>query len=304
MILFSYSALRKLLYNPIAYYNYYILNMKEDSLESFLVEGKLIHCLLLQNDKFDDLFIVNYVDNPSDSVVSLLDTLYKDIEVKGGSLVDYKPKILSLLKDIKLYQSIKTDEDRLAKVITDKANSYWTFKLNSVDKLIIDSSTFNKCNKVVNDIKENPSVMFLLGDELYCEVHTEEELSMEYTEYGIKGVIDRYTIDHANKTINLIDFKTTSKPLREFVKSVDIYDYWLQMAVYRRLILNKYSDYALFCYFIVVDQFNLAYDFMVTESTLLEWDNKLSEVLNTAEWHVKNNDYKLPYLFATKQIVL
>jgi len=78
------------------------------------------------------------------------------------------------------------------------------------------------------------------------------------------------------------------------------------MAIYRRLILHKYGhlNYTINCYFIVTDQYNLVYDFLITEETLQEWDTKLSEVLVAVEWHVKNEEYKLPYLFATKQIVL
>ena len=56
--MFSYSSLNKLLHSAPLFYNWYILKERQDSLESYLVEGKVIHCLILEEGMFDKQFIV------------------------------------------------------------------------------------------------------------------------------------------------------------------------------------------------------------------------------------------------------
>ena len=55
---FSYSSINKLLYSPAAFYRHYILNQREDMVDAHLVAGKVLHCLLLEPEKFNDEFIV------------------------------------------------------------------------------------------------------------------------------------------------------------------------------------------------------------------------------------------------------
>jgi len=45
---FSYSSLNKLIWNPQVFYQMYVLGMKEERVESHLVQGKIIHVLLLE----------------------------------------------------------------------------------------------------------------------------------------------------------------------------------------------------------------------------------------------------------------
>ena len=54
---FSYSSLNKLLYSPTLFYNWYILKEKEDRTDKHLLEGKVLHCLLVEKDKFDEILL-------------------------------------------------------------------------------------------------------------------------------------------------------------------------------------------------------------------------------------------------------
>ena len=56
---FSYSSLNKLLWNPQSFYQLYILGNREEKTEAHLVQGKIIHALLLEPDKFNDQFIID-----------------------------------------------------------------------------------------------------------------------------------------------------------------------------------------------------------------------------------------------------
>ena len=55
---FSYSGINKLLFSPRMFYKHYVLNQKEDSVEPHLVKGRIIHCLLLNEQDFDKEFVM------------------------------------------------------------------------------------------------------------------------------------------------------------------------------------------------------------------------------------------------------
>ena len=55
--LMSYSGLNKLLYSPAAFYQHYVLKQRDDSQDQNMIEGSLIHCLLLRPTEFDNFFI-------------------------------------------------------------------------------------------------------------------------------------------------------------------------------------------------------------------------------------------------------
>ena len=46
------------------------------------------------------------------------------------------------------------------------------------------------------------------------------------------------------------------------------------------------------------------YPFPVSEATLNNWFNKLTDVVEKANWHYTNKNYELPYDFAVGKVVL
>ena len=75
---FSYSSLNKLLYSPSAFYKHYILNEREDKVESYLITGKVIHSLILDKGRFDDFFVVVPTNLPGDSIRRIVDYIFKE----------------------------------------------------------------------------------------------------------------------------------------------------------------------------------------------------------------------------------
>ena len=73
---FSYSGFNKLLFAPSAFYKHYILNQREDRMEQHLIEGSLLHCLLLEEDKFDEKYVVSPVNLPGDSIKNVVDKVF------------------------------------------------------------------------------------------------------------------------------------------------------------------------------------------------------------------------------------
>jgi len=321
---FSYSSLNKLLYCPEIFYKEYILGEKEIIDAAYLTEGKLIHCLLLEPKKFEEQFIVMTGKMPSDNTKTVIDRvyahhleLYKSGEHRGFSLVDYQDAVIDVLRDMNLHQSLKTDEQRFAKIYTADANIYWDFLNKAQGKQIVDSEMYEKCKTIVQKIRNNREICALLKlnneDEWWSttDVYNEHPLEMELKKYpfGLKGILDNIVIDPIDKIIRINDFKTSSKTLVDFPEAIKYYKYNLQAAVYNLLVINKFSDlikeeYKVEFRFIVIDKNQQIYPFKVSEPTMKEWTKDLQEALKVADYHYNSKDYSLPYAFAKAEFEL
>ncbi|NBW77250.1 MAG: hypothetical protein EBR34_15865 [Sphingomonadaceae bacterium] len=306
----SYSALSKLRFSPKLFFTHYILQQKEESVGAHLVEGRLIHCLLLQPELYEDQFYVAKSKLPSDNLKDIVDKIFK--EHNCDDLSNYQDEILNILIEKNLYQTLKTDKQRLEKVITPITIDYLNDLVNSTGKSVIDQSTFDKCTRIVAKFKAHPDVIQHLGLELTefdnCKVYRELEASCDLVDYkfGIKGILDTVIVDDVNKVIKIADVKTTSKTIPEFKESVEYYNYWMQAAMYVLLAKCYFMklDYTYEFSFVVVDKYEQMYCFQVSPLSLDEWNNRFKEALNQAHYHYENRDYSLPYDYIVNKIML
>lgn len=313
---FSYSSLNKLLYAPILFYNHYVLGQKEDKLDSYLVDGRILHCRLLQPNEFDNQFIVAMDKLPSDNVKIVLDKLCRDFP-DISNIEDLELEMLTVMKDLNYLQSLKTDKQRVDKMLTEDNKKYFTFVKNAGGKTIIDSMTLNRMDILVEMMRTNEEIANLLclnhsEFDTHLEVLNEIPLQYEITGYsfaGIKGIIDNLVINHKTKQVYINDLKTTGKTLVDFKETIDYYNYWLQMGIYTLLIKElmvskQIEDYNINCNFVVVDKYNQIYCFPVSINTIQEWLKKTKHMLKIGDYHIKNNQYSLPYELLKEKYIL
>lgn len=319
---YSYSSLSKLLWNPQVFYQLYVLGLKEEKVEAHLVQGKLIHLLLLEPERFDQEFIVSPASLPTGNLRLVIDRVYRHhVELaRNGDprekLEEFDQAILDIMRDMKYHQSLKTDQQRLDKVLMAEGFSYWGFLKSKGNKTLIDQDIHKFCTDAVEIIKTNRSVCDLLGCSVTefdnVEIVNEQMFQMDIPGkiFGIKGIIDNIVINHDKKTIYVNDLKTTSKDLKDFSESVEYFTYWLQCVIYMIMIGRQYDSlitdqgYQVKFHFVVVDRAFQAYAFPVTESTMNKWLDRFKVALETAEWHYVNRSYDLPYEFAKGSVVL
>lgn len=312
---FSYSSLNKLIWNPAVFYQLYVIGLKEEKLDSHLVQGKVIHALLLEEEKFNDIFVISPANLPTGTLRIVVDRLYRKFVNPQADLIDYSQEILDIMKDVNYFQALKTDQQRLDKILTADAINYWTFLKTKGSRILIDQETYDFCKSAVELVKTNKELCNLIGCDINefdnKEVLNEVKMEMELTNkpFGIKGIIDNVVIDHDQKMIYVNDIKTTSKDLKDFPESVDFYSYWLQAIIYISLVSMYYSHlidngYNLKFHFVVIDRAFQTYAFPVSETTLNVWLSKFVETLELAEWHYTNRSFELPYQFATGKVSL
>lgn len=312
---FSYSGLSKLLYSPGLFYNHYILQEREERLDQHLLEGKVIHCMLLDNGSFNNQFIVSPSNLPSTNTKSVIDKLFYDKKVVDGELEEHDQLILEILRDINLHQSLKTDQQRLDKIITEDIKSYWSFLKEKGTKDLLDQETLDRCTKSVEILKNNKHVNELMGltmsDFELQEVFNEQpiETQLKNMPFGLKGIVDNIKIDYAAKTLYINDLKTSGKTLSEFRESIEYYNYNLQAAIYSVLVSYKFaevinSSWKVQFSFVVIDKYQQVGIYEVSQDTLIRWDEKLSNTLEIAQTHYVTRDYTKPAEFIAQGKVI
>lgn len=319
---FSYSSLNKLLYSPRKFHKEYILGEREELIEAYLIEGKVIHALLLEDGSFDDTFILSpsKIPNYGTGERIVIDTLFARLKPTFTedviyNLDQFQNEILEILKDIPLHQKLKTDAQRIEKIVTEGNISYFEFLQTKKDKTLIDSELLDKCTRLVEEVKKNEVICNLLalgrGNTDTFAVYNELPLtaSLELYPFGIKGVIDNLVVDVEAKKVYINDIKTTSKSLMDFKESVDYYNYWLQAGMYNKLIANFLSEvidpsWIIEIRFIVIDKYGGVYPFKVSEQTMTDWYIATEDVLNRAKWHYTERNFDLPMELAKGEINL
>ena len=317
---FSYSSINKLLYSPAAFYKHYILNQREDMVDAHLVAGKVVHCLLLEPDKFNDEFIVIPSNLPKDNNRLLVDEIFKVYQSQPDTdltLADFSDSIINVLAGINLHQSLKNDEGRIAKMVTEQNTQYFEFLKVKQGKTIVDQATLDTAKESVELLRQHETVRSLLqldnDKDENIKIYNEEGVQLKSSrfKFGFKGILDNVVMDYNTKTIFINDLKTTGKAIQDFPDSVQYYKYWIQAVMYKQLSLGKYLkdlpdklDWKVVITFIVIDRANLIYPFQVSEETLKVWEEDFKKILTVVDYHYTNKDYTLPYELATGNVKL
>jgi len=315
---FSYSSINKLLFSPRMFYNHYVLNQKEDSTDSHLVIGRVLHCVLLEPLNFDNQFAVMTSKIPSENNKKIIDNIFKNYLVNQNNtltLEDYSKDILTHLLTINLHQSLKTDQQRLDKILTDENNEYFEFLKLSLGKTVIDEIILDSCKKSLDVIKANNDVRALLQldkiqEDNKIEVYNELIVSMsdKNLPFGFKGVLDNVVVDYNSKTLFINDLKTSGKSIQDFPESVDYYKYWIQGTIYVMLASEKFlkdkQDWNVQLTFIVIDKYNQVYPYQVSSESLNKWKIDFEKIVTQIRWHYDNKEYNLPYDLALGNVKL
>lgn len=295
---FSYSGLNKLLFSPKLFYDYYILKAKEEKLDTHLIEGQLIHLLFLEEELFEKNYMILPGNLPTGNNKKIVEAIYKAFGPLNSDLSAYESEILSLLVDMNLHQSLKTDEQRVEKLLSEDNKNYFKFLCEKEDKNVIDQATYDSCKETAQQLKLNLEVrdVFLLDEKAirHNELYIKLDKFSDYN-WGLQGYLDNLTIKDGIYRIN--DIKTTGKALNDFPDTVDYYSYWLQAAIYTMLVKSQFNisfDEIEFN-FCVIDKYKQVKCFPVDSFTLSSWRIKAEEIFKKANWHYTNRDFTLPY---------
>lgn len=313
--LMSYSGLSKLAFSPANFYMHYVMDQREDSYDKNTMEGSLIHCLLLTPEKFEEQFVISSNDLPSDNarnVINIVYNHYKELKEHGDAreeFSEFQSAIIDVLKDVNLYQSLKTDAQRVEKMLIPKNVAYFDYLKKSEGRIVIDDEMYTFCNAVVDKIKSTPAVMDVMGffADSFDQVEKSNELQLvkfdHSDHFGLRGIVDNLVIDKDKKEIRVNDLKKTGKSLSQFSDSIEYFKYYLQAPMYKKLVEHvylsqpQYADFKIVFRFIVADPYMQIASIKIKDETMKEWEEKLDHEITKANYHFANKNFDLPYEF-------
>lgn len=232
------STLKQILISPQAYVKAKERQLsKVQSSEQHFIFGSVVDMILTESkEDFDKKYAVIPDDTGvSEVVAKIIKGIYDDVSylVEEKTLEDYKSEILEYCK-YEQYQPRWKDETRVNKIIEQGAKYFDILKesgtrsiiteteyakaINCVMALRTDKYTSKYCQKKSN----NPDI----------EIIDKHVIVFDYQGLEFKGELDRVIVNHKDKTITPIDFKTTSKSVLNFEKSFWHFRYDFQAAVY------------------------------------------------------------------------
>ena len=314
----SYSGLNKLLYSPRVFYKQYVMGVKEEKLNVHLVEGKVVHCLILEEGQFHNQFMIIPSKVPEGNPKIIMDSIWakaKNEKIEALELGHFQEEILEMMVKLNYYQALKTDVQRIDKILSEENIAYYQFLQKQTTKTLISSETYEKCLEMTDEVTSDESAIKSLyhgNVDTNVDIHSEHYLTTKLEQYAfyLKGFLDRLVIDRSKRLIRVCDFKTTAKPIDKFKETIEFFRYNNQAAIYTELVqkfnqdLHPDDQWKIEFHFTVIDLFKQVYVFEVSPATMIHWNALLHNDLEKFNWHYVNKKYNLPYELAKEKVIL
>lgn len=270
------SCLKKILQSPKDFLTAVNNQNNDDSTQSHFIFGSVVDLMLTgtREEFLDKYVVVDDTDNPTEGIKTVVDSLFKDIQHLGAitELGDYKSLILSHC-NFTGYQSNWKDETRVNKII-DLGSKYFNVLKTTVNKTVVSSLEYALAVNTVASLKSDEFTSKFTKKQPNVDFIDKFIIEFEWKGYNIKGELDRVVIDHKEKTITPIDFKTTGKSVLNFNSDFWFYRYDFQAAVYKYGLtlhdtITDYIDqgYVLKNFLYIVAEKNLVNNPMIFEVT-------------------------------------
>lgn len=240
-----------------------------DKPDSTFIFGSLVDTLLFTPKLMENRFFIGSDELPSKAIANITTKCYeyiikenRDLKARENQLHDYQEIPLNFRKAVDqigsdfvftyadAYKEKPEDksgwqmnwkkETRLEKII-EQGSEYFEFLVKANGKKVIS----NKMNAEALELKEillkNSDVYKYFNEEEGVELRFQQEFFLNFplrdnvSTIPVKGALDILRIDHNEKTIQIIDFKTTVSAYH-FKSSIRKYGYDLQLSFYDALL--------------------------------------------------------------------
>lgn len=276
--------------------------IKEQS-EDYFTLGTMIHMFLLEHAEFKKVYkTVKTYKKPASSQQQAFCEAYINS-------TQNKPKLKALEAYKSVYSTAGSSDDKLAEKGLKLALELKTHikYMSDKDKIIINEQTSNDLDTIKNNVLNHKLANKLLFNEsewihnpsLFTsnEFHINWDIKVNDITVNCKSLLDRLIINHDDKTITIVDIKTTSSS--DFRESFNKYDYGRQIAFYWLAVTNYFlqtypdkniSEYKQLSYIVTINTLNKSVTvFKLQESLILIKTDEIVELLSEIGWHITND---------------
>lgn len=295
--------------------------LRKDILNAGQIFGSAVDCLITDTEAFGEEFYVLVDNSPSDSIVSIMWSVYKHFkEIKEDPPIEttgrFANAIIDAAEGINYGKNYKR-ETIISKVL-DSGTQYYLSLKEAEGKTTIRFDDYERVLSVVETLKTGkftknyilPVIPDVLPDDR--EVLYQTPIYWKYKDIDCKSLLDIIIVNHKDKTVKPVDIKTTSGSVYGFPDAFIKWRYYIQAAFYvealKTYIKKDFNKYKTLSFgFVVADQNNynspLIYELILPDIALGTIGGSLSsgrkvkgwiQLLDDLQWHKKNNlwEYK------------
>ena len=207
-------------------------------------------------EEFNQKFHISNLQNkPSDTIKSIVNQVYdhvKEIYPNIETIQNYNNAILDSCNDHN-YQPNWKDSTRVAKVV--EAWEYWEDLKAAEGKVVLSQEENDLISQIVMSIRTNPTTSKYFETSKDVEILDQYSIYFNYEGIECKALLDRIIVNHKNKTIQPIDFKTMGDQTIYFPKSLRQRRYDIQAAFYTEALKSKkvYDTYEILPFKFIVE---------------------------------------------------
>ena len=211
-------------------------------------------------EEFNQKFHISNLQNkPSDTIKSIVNQVYdrvKETYPNIETIQNYNNAILDACNDHNYQPNWKT-ETRIAKIV--EAWEYWEDLKQAEGKVVLSQEENDLISQIVMSIRTNPTTSKYFETSKDVEILDQLAIYFSYCDIDCKALLDRVIVDHKNKTIQPIDFKTMGDQTLYFPKSLRQRRYDIQAAFYMQALFqwciqqDKYLDYKILNFKFIVE---------------------------------------------------
>lgn len=201
--------------------------------EHFVIGSAVDDWITMGETYFDDNYFVSKLETkPSDTIKSIVQQVFSQKEND-----DWFEQRLSILIAIEAhnYQPNWKPETKIAKV-SEEGEAYWYELVNSEGKQILSLEEYSLITKIVNQLQEHEYVNWVFQKEGHIDIYYQLPIYFEIQNTYCKALLDMVIVNHQDKTIQPIDFKTLGDYTKNFPYHVKKRRYDIQASWYTEAI--------------------------------------------------------------------
>ncbi|MBV1929571.1 MAG: PD-(D/E)XK nuclease family protein [Gammaproteobacteria bacterium] len=188
--------------------------------------GSLVDDLLLNKEKFDDIYYIYDGVKPTATLGKLCDIILENYKKPPS-----KKTVLKIIRKNKFWTRYKDE------TLDDRFNipEFWDYikhSFKSRNKVLVTTPDMELSLRLVDVLLTHKYSKDIFTNELTH--YNQFKFTMDYKGFILRGIMDKVVIDHKNKTVRMIDLKTGQGASKKFIKSFMEWRYYLQEAVYTK----------------------------------------------------------------------
>lgn len=254
---YSYSFLK----NIDKYGVKYLIKPEEeqpDITNAGMLNGSLIELLAWFSDQFEDTYYVSELRSITATEEKLLKKIIEYLELKGFvekveedflNSEEFRQTCREFIDQLSLWKNLKNEDLIMAKI--DEIIPFVLEHYVSLNRIIIDTTSYLNAQLICKTLKESDfsKEYFTKNDDIKNkQILLQIPILYEIKGKPFKSLLDLILIDHKNKTVRVVDLKTSSFSNNYFKSRFLKLRYDIQAALYLKavekyLIENDLKDY-------------------------------------------------------------